>query len=623
MREKIKQVGSSVQLIRTELFDRIAHQMKIELIEHGLIRRRTGRVERVVLSNRTEKIERVELSEGADRVDRVRNRDRIDRVRTKNRINRGKNTNRISRKKNVTGIKGIDIAKIIDYIKFSGYTNLIAGIAILGVLLFLIIYLIVGIRYKCSDGFHCSTEVNGISCKGKSIEEVNSELCSMIVYNGVNVKDLNGSELFVSAKDAGFIVDYSNELNEVASGQNAFAWLKYAFKPMQVTVEPVISCDKNRLDQVISGWDIFLPDESQDVSILKTENGYEIENTLLSTPKKDEIVNAVGQVVVRMESELDLSTEGYANCYEPVTLSQEQQEIVDFCSKIQSIYNSGITYQFGSKTIPFKGEVADSFIVTYDQLAGDGYDNPGTGKYIAGGSEINATDANIRNIEGFAATENGDPLISEARLYDFIYQMAKDTNTADLLKRYQNGEDVEIMVRKDRTGITQIFDQNAEYNKLKQTFIDGTYTQEEVRNLTDKKKVDFFNAKSELKGTYIELDISNQHLYYYQNGKVVIETAIVSGSMYGGHGTPAGLFHVYDKQRDKVLTGDDYECPVAYWMRLTDTGVGIHDAWWQYEFGGDIYKESGSHGCINCPPYIAQQLYEVVKEQTPVLVYYR
>ena len=93
--------------------------------------------------------------------------------------------------------------------------------------------------------------------------------------------------------------------------------------------------------------------------------------------------------------------------------------------------------------------------------------------------------------------------------------------------------------------------------------------------------------------------------------------------MYGGHGTPAGLFHVYDKQRNKVLVGEDYECPVEYWMRLTDTGVGIHDAWWQESFGGDMYLESGSHGCINCPPYIARLLYENVKEQTPVIVYYR
>ena len=140
---------------------------------------------------------------------------------------------------------------------------------------------------------------------------------------------------------------------------------------------------------------------------------------------------------------------------------------------------------------------------------------------------------------------------------------------------------------------------------------------------TDKKKVDFFNAKSELKGTYIELDISNQHLYYYKNGEVYIETEIVSGTMEGGHGTPAGLFHVYDKQRNKVLVGEDYECPVEYWMRLTETGVGIHDAWWQRSFGGDAYLDSGSHGCINCPPYIAAQLYEAVKEKTPVIVYYR
>ncbi|MBO4457019.1 MAG: L,D-transpeptidase [Butyrivibrio sp.] len=502
--------------------------------------------------------------------------------------------------------------------------KLIGRVAALNVVSLLAIYMLIGLAYYFGDGFRCRTKINGVSCKGKSVEEVNSELCGKIEYKGIEIKDLNGSDLFVNAEDIGFKVDYTDAINEVVSKQNAFAWGKYAIKGMEVSIDPAISYDKDSLDQIIACWDIFAPDESQDVTIVKTEEGYEIQNTLLSRPEKDNIVNAVGDATSKMAGEIDLSTEEYADCYSPATLTPEQQEVVDLCTKLQKIYNCGITYQFGSKTIPLKGEVADGFILTCDQLAIEDYDNPGMGRYIAGNIEVTADEGGtVRNIQGFAVSESGDPLISEARLYDFFYQMAKDTNTADLLRRYQNGEDVEIMVRKDRTGITQIFDTNAEYEKLKQSFMEGTFDQEEVRDLTDKKKVDFFNAKSELKGTYIELDISNQHLYYYKDGKVYIDTEIVSGTMVGGHGTPAGLFHVYDKQRNKVLKGEDYACPVKYWMRLTDTGVGIHDAWWQPAFGGDIYKEDGSHGCINCPPYIAEELYEVVSEKTPVIVYYR
>ncbi len=502
-------------------------------------------------------------------------------------------------------------------------TKLIGRIVLLIISGLVVLYLIIGYYY--SKGFPCAAKVNGIKCTGKSVAEVNSELCETIKYQGINVIDRNGSSLFISAEDLGFTVDYTEDLNKFISEQNALSWGVYVFKGLTGSVQPRISVDEDKLENIIAGWDIFVPDETRDVSIVNTENGYELKNTLLSTPIKENIAQTVGSAATRLQSELDLSSELYDDCYEPVTLTEEQQTIVDFYGKLQRILNCGITYQFGNQTIPLKGEVVNGFLLTYDQLSGDTYDyeNPGLGRFISGCNEVGISGDSVRDLEGFAVTSDNEPLISEARLYDFFYQKQKLCDTATMLKRYQNGEDVEIICSKDRKGSTFIFDHNAEYKHLKEAFLSGSYEQEETRNLTNPKKVDFFNAKKTLGGTYIELDIANQHLYYYRNGEVYIDTLIVSGTMYGGHGTPAGLFHVYDKQRNKVLVGEDYECPVEYWMRLTDTGVGIHDAWWQESFGGDMYLESGSHGCINCPPYIARLLYENVKEQTPVIVYYR
>lgn len=502
-------------------------------------------------------------------------------------------------------------------------TKLIGRIVLLIISGLVVLYLIIGYYY--SKGFPCAAKVNGIKCTGKSVAEVNSELCETIKYQGINVIDRNGSSLFISAEDLGFTVDYTEDLNKFISEQNALSWGVYFFKGLTGSVQPRISVDEDKLENIIAGWDIFVPDETRDVSIVNTENGYELKNTLLCTPIKENIAQTVGSAATRLQSELDLSSELYDDCYEPVTLTEEQQTIVDFYGKLQRILNCSITYQFGNQTIPLKGEVVNGFLLTYDQLSGDTYDyeNPGLGRFISGSNEVGISGDSVRDLEGFAVTSDNEPLISEARLYDFFYQKQKLCDTATMLKRYQNGEDVEIICSKDRKGSTFIFDHNAEYKHLKEAFLSGSYEQEETRNLTNPKKVDFFNAKKTLGGTYIELDIANQHLYYYRNGEVYIDTLIVSGTMYGGHGTPAGLFHVYDKQRNKVLVGEDYECPVEYWMRLTDTGVGIHDAWWQESFGGDMYLESGSHGCINCPPYIARLLYENVKEQTPVIVYYR
>lgn len=51
--------------------------------------------------------------------------------------------------------------------------------------------------------------------------------------------------------------------------------------------------------------------------------------------------------------------------------------------------------------------------------------------------------------------------------------------------------------------------------------------------------------------------------------------------------------------------------------------VGFHDADWRNEFGQEIYKTSGSHGCINMPPEKAEELYQILQVGTPVIAYYR
>ena len=63
--------------------------------------------------------------------------------------------------------------------------------------------------------------------------------------------------------------------------------------------------------------------------------------------------------------------------------------------------------------------------------------------------------------------------------------------------------------------------------------------------------------------------------------------------------------------------GDVYKRqPFAY-------NVGIHDASWRSTFGKEIYKTSGSHGCINVPPKKAKKLFQTLQVGTPVIAYYR
>ena len=124
----------------------------------------------------------------------------------------------------------------------------------------------------------------------------------------------------------------------------------------------------------------------------------------------------------------------------------------------------------------------------------------------------------------------------------------------------------------------------------------------------------------EVGDTYVEVSLSDQHMWYIVDGDVYLESDCVTGN-YGSADTPKGYFTVNAKISPCTLKGDDYTSYVTYWMPFIGGGWGLHDADWRSSFGGNIYKGNGSHGCVNLPPKVAKELYAVIEVGTPVIVY--
>lgn len=126
-------------------------------------------------------------------------------------------------------------------------------------------------------------------------------------------------------------------------------------------------------------------------------------------------------------------------------------------------------------------------------------------------------------------------------------------------------------------------------------------------------------------GTYVDVNITTQTLTVVSNGQPVLVTPIVTGNINKGHGTPTGNFSVQYKQRNRTLIGknNSYRSFVRYWARFTSAsvGIGLHDASWRANFGGDIYLTNGSHGCVNIPPSVMPTIYDSIAVGTPVNVH--
>ncbi len=141
-----------------------------------------------------------------------------------------------------------------------------------------------------------------------------------------------------------------------------------------------------------------------------------------------------------------------------------------------------------------------------------------------------------------------------------------------------------------------------------------------LNKVSESNREPFTYGYDEFNGTYIEVSLGDQHVYHYVDGALCCQSDCVTGTK-GRHDTPTGVFYVSEKINGKNLRGDDYVTWVNKWMRLTNTGVGLHDAYWRGSFGKNIYTYSGSHGCINLPSRYAYSLYDEISTGIPVVVY--
>lgn len=165
------------------------------------------------------------------------------------------------------------------------------------------------------------------------------------------------------------------------------------------------------------------------------------------------------------------------------------------------------------------------------------------------------------------------------------------------------------------SGVGQYVPAKSTTQKIVTALLTGKNTNVQAK-LTGKKYQQNFN------GTYIELDLTNQHAYMYKKGKLVISWPFISGKKAVGHATITGVYHILYKDHTTAthevhLRGGNaqtaYDSVVKYWLPWQSSGYGIHDASWQKvsNFGkASVNSQVGSHGCINTNPTVMKKVYE-------------
>lgn len=232
--------------------------------------------------------------------------------------------------------------------------------------------------------------------------------------------------------------------------------------------------------------------------------------------------------------------------------------------------------------------------------------------------------------EGATATEIMTPAIIGSLMYVKPDGLTVDVNAVavkNYVSKMNERHGIPIRVGKFMTTNGYEVDFEATYGgqTIKETDLanDITYC---IRNGVSGTRAVEYNPKPAsdvlpFGGSYIEVDMDSQHIWVYKDGVQVVSSPIVSGSVKDSNMTPTGVYSIRKKAVDTYLVGPTWRDWVYFWMPFFG-GYGLHDATeWRTEYGGDIYIQNGSHGCINMPYEAARDTYDNISVGTKVVLY--
>lgn len=210
--------------------------------------------------------------------------------------------------------------------------------------------------------------------------------------------------------------------------------------------------------------------------------------------------------------------------------------------------------------------------------------------------------------------KDGGEELDNGQVKQFVKKLKTYTDTSGVARSFKT-EDGRILSLGGKYGFSM--SEKKEIKKL----TDSLLARENIVRDAEYEMVALARGAEDIGNTYVEVDIGRQKIFYFENGELQLSSDCVTGNVARRHGTPDGVYSLSYKAKNATLKGPDYEAKVNYWMPF-NRGIGFHDALWRNRFGGSIYRNAGSHGCINLPFSSAQDLFQKVYQGIPVVCHF-
>jgi hypothetical protein len=435
--------------------------------------------------------------------------------------------------------------------------------------------------------FGFNTSIDNVDCTFKTVEQVEDLISRRVDGYKVDIKGRDGLNKTVTASDVDLTYVSDGQVEAILKGQNPLLWVGRLFRdPKEATTHASVQLDKKRFDAFMTRLDLFNEKNMRlpvDAYVDFGDSSYVVVPEDLGSTLHEVRTNESVEEGIRFLAEtVDLDEAG---CYVSPKLFANNPDLINLANTYNTYAPFKITYTFGGEV-----EVLDASIaLNWFNIAGDGTLNEEA--LVAWAKDFGLRHDTVGSERTFT-TVAGQEAVVKGGTYG--WEVDEEAEIEAIKAAIQN-----------HTGKTR----------------DPHYVQEASEHVAA--------GKPDWGTTFVELDLTNQHMYYVVDGKVTFEADVVTGAPYGGRATPAGVYSILQKLSPTVLKGEvqasgerEYETPVTYWMRITWAGHGFHDATWQPWFGGNRYTFAGSHGCINMAYRDARDLYAILEMGTPVISHY-
>lgn len=439
----------------------------------------------------------------------------------------------------------------------------------------LIVYIAVAVYF--SSHFYEDTEIYGIDCSQKSVEEVKKLVADKLDEYRLEVKERGGASEYLSADQIDLKFVDNSSIDRMARAQRSYIWPIMLMMERDDMAGVAFSYDQKKALTAFKDLECMNPIYTKtptDAYVQVTDSGFEVvKETEGNTLNPETTAKALYAALDGGKSVLDLEAE---DCYLKPDLYSDDEALVAEVEAKDVLVQADITYEFGSRQERVNAPVIAQWITQ----AADG-------SYVIDDVEV------TEYVEALAAKYDtfGLPrqfytsLGTTVTLTDGDYGwcMDQDATVVDLLNALGSGY---------------------------QGTMEPQYTYEAMSR-----------EENDIGDTYVEICISQQVMWCYKDGVCIVYTPVVTGNPNKGNATPSnGVWSIDAKMQNYTLVGEGYRSPVDFWMPFNGN-VGIHDMQTRAYFGGTIYLTNGSHGCINTPYANAKTIYENVSIGTPVIVY--